>query len=233
MNQYLTKFKSLSASFLVLILIVIVALLGLSRLFHQFNLLRTQISTAKTVNNQLHTKLDNLRRLQNELSNTATTDVVTALPSQNSALLVMSQLRLQALTDQLDIFDIKISASHQNTTGLSSVSVDFVLTGPYNQILTFTESLPRFLPLVALSDVEIQQKLDLYEATISLQSFWSPFPETLPPVTEPITALSPAEHATILELSQYIHPSLLPISSLSPSVPDTRDNPFAPLEVLY
>jgi Tfp pilus assembly protein PilO len=204
----------------IIILFVLVGNFG----FAQISQLQVQIENARKDQTVLSQKLDILRGVAG--SGTASSNfVAAALPDSNPVILVISQIQLLAGTEGLTLSELKSgSPAVDAATGLSTVSVFFDITGSRAQIQSFLESIDSFAPITIVDKVKISEASPgVALASITVKSFWSPFPTKVPAVTTAINDLTPSEKETLQGVSNLTQPLF---SQIQPSQAGKAD-PFS------
>jgi len=229
MEDFIKKNKPLVISLLVMFLIILLATFTTINLFHRISSLQSQINSAESQRNSLQKKVNNLRQAQIEIASSNATDVVAmALPAQNPSLLILSQIRTQIFENQLSLIEAKVDKLDSAGKVLLPLRINLSVEGKYNNLSVFLDQLPQLLPLLQIESLEVRVRNERYQAELNLRSYWSPFPETLPALTQAINPISASEKDTIQRLSEFTMPSTLNYTTLEPSAPETRSNPFAP-----
>ena len=150
---------------------------------------------------------------------------VTALPSENPALMTLSQLKLLASENGIILTNLKTSAETIDKSGLKKVELNFDVEAPRDLILNFLAQVKEFAPISVIEKVKINEAGGISRASVLVKSFSSELPETLPPITESFNDLTQSEIDKLNELSFLKIPifasSLTPSNSVS-----SRTNPF-------
>ncbi|OGM25173.1 hypothetical protein A3D00_04305 [Candidatus Woesebacteria bacterium RIFCSPHIGHO2_02_FULL_38_9] len=153
--------------------------------------------------------------------------VSVAFPPKNPAILVVGQIKKEANLLGLNIDNFKVGGEVQKEGGLYSVQIGFDLAGSPVQELNFLQSVPHIAPISKIDSFRISKlQTKVGENPISsilLSSYWSPFPENLPPITESIGQLSNEDKSIISSLSALNPPG---VSQTSPQPPLERLDPF-------
>lgn len=199
------------------ILFVIVAKFGISNVIE----LRSKINSAQKEETVLSQKVKVLETVSDALV-TGSKLSTAVMPESNPSLIVLSQLKILAGTKGVFINNVKAGAEVKDETGLSRVDLSFNSRGTREAVLSFLSETGNLAPIVKLNKLKITQSSGETLATISVASFWSPFPKTLPDVTEGINDLTPAEQTTLSEISNLIQPIFTDI----PAIDGGKDDPF-------
>jgi len=212
--------KAILPILIVVVLFVIVGQFG----FGKISQLQGQISSAQNNQSVLNQKLDILRKVAvtgAQSSNFA----VAALPDGNPALLVLSQINILAGTQALALNNLKSGTPSIDSTGLSTAEIAFDVLGSREQIETFLGDIASFAPITVVDRIKLSESAPgVAVANISLKSFWSPFPATIPAVTQAITDLTPDDQQTLQSLGSLTQSVF---AQIQPSQAGKSD-PFSP-----
>ena len=182
--------------------------------FGEISKIRAQISKTSNENGTLTQKIDILRNIS-EIGEAGSNTVVSALPDSNPSLLVLSQIKTLAGTNNLTISSPKGGSLNPDTKELSSVNISFSLSGSRDQIKLFLDGISSLAPLMVVDKIKIVESTPgISLASIVVKSFESPFPEKIPAISDPITALTSVEEQTLQELGNLSQPmfSVIPPS---------------------
>ena len=207
---------------LVLTLLITVSLVGFSKAFSEIGSLRQESEKASKSENVLKSKLDVLSESQANVTTDANY-AVSFLPGENSALLVLYQLRAGAASSGLLLSNFKVGFGTGEAGGLQTTSVSFDIEGPLQQILDFVNLTKNIAPNVWIAKTELNFSGETLQATIDMISYWSAFPTKMPALTEAITSLDNSEKEILAKISSYSRPSFV---SLTPAAPRENLNPF-------
>jgi Tfp pilus assembly protein PilO len=225
MASQLKKNKVLYTPLFIFIVVIISLGIGISTVFKQFSSLTSKISVEKSQLNLLQARVDTLRNYGN-IASARAADVLVALPPSSSSLLIMSQLRREAVVNELTLDNVSVNNLPNTESELSLVSIEFELGGSYDRIIQFIQNVSKTTPIIGLDKLEIEESQGSYLARVNLNSYWAPFPELLP-VSKPLEGLTPAEQATISEISGFTSPSIQSPSGLTPQEVPQREDPFS------
>lgn len=203
------KLVSVIAPLVVLtILFIVVAKFGMSKVSD----LRVKLTSAQKDETTLTEKTKLLATISDSLG-TGTVAATGAMPESNSSLIVLSQLKILAGTKGVFISNIKAGNEVKDDTGLSRVDLTFDSRGPKDSIISFLGDTAKIAPITKLTKIKITQALGETLATVTVSSFWSALPKTIPSVTESINDLTPAERNTLTEISKLIQPIFIEIQA--------------------
>ncbi len=153
-----------------------------------------------------------------------------ALPGENPSFIEVSQIRRYTQALGLTLTSIQIGQETTDAGGLLHANVNFDVEG--NPITTFSliDKIKGAAPITVGNNISINQKGGTTTSTFTLSVYWSPFPEKLPALTEPITELNHSDEEILAQIAGLDLPVLgsqAPISSQS-AVPSTgpKTNPF-------
>lgn len=205
---------------IVLILFLVVGNFGIAKVRE----IGGQVNQATHNKNVLTQKLDVLQTVNQTLGD-APNLATTALPSSNSVLLSISQLKNLAFANALVLSNIKAGGESKDPTGLSRVDVSFDVSGTRPQIITFLKTIPGIAPITLIDAVKLNESGGVAQGTITVKTFWSPLPATLPSVTSAVSDLSADEKKILLSVSSLTQPAFL---VLPPPSTGGKTNPFSP-----
>jgi len=177
----------------------------------------------------LSDRLDILRTNQVELEETQ--DIVrTALPSTNSSVLVLQHLFEMANTYQIVIEDLSLYnesaavVAQQQESPIHNVVINFTIIGEYEGISNYIAKLKEISPIVSLTTIGVENRLGIKEAKLTLRTFFSEAPETIPAITSKLEDLEDTEKQTVNVIKDYELPTLIQRGVPAPS--EGKDNPF-------
>ena len=212
------KLASVIVPMLILIaLFAVVAKFGISKVSD----LRTKITNAQKDETVLTEKAKLLATVSDTLS-AGTVASTGAMPESNSSLIVLSQLKILAGTKGVFISNIKAGSEVKDDTGLSRVDLTFDSRGPKDSIISFVGETSKIAPITKLTKLKITQTSGETLATVTVSSFWSQLPKTIPSVTESVNDLTPAERNILIEVSKLIQPLFIDIQATEGG----KDDPF-------
>ena len=206
-------------------IVVVIAILLANFLLGRIGELNSKSSVDLDQQSQLQQKLESLQKIDpTVLSESA--NAYLSLPDKNPAVYVISQLKKYASEYGVTLTKINISGSGSPQAELSSASVQFGIEGEYQKVVDLIDRLSQTAPIMSIDRVKItQSSLIGAEAQGTLNTYWAPFPKTLPSLTESVSNLTEDELAALEVLTSLEQPSfgeLPPASSAS-----ARANPFA------
>lgn len=205
---------------IVLILFLAVGNFGIS----QVRDIMSKISEAGTAQNILTQKLSLLQNISTTLGNTP--DVAsTALPSANSALTAISQLKNLGFLNSIILTNVKAGSETVDPSGLSKVDITFEIAGSRSQIVAFVKSIPGVAPIMLVDSVKLNESQGTARATVGVKTFWAPLPATLPSVGTALTDLTADEKKTLTTISSLTQPVFL---VLPPASGGGKADPFTP-----
>lgn len=201
------------------LLFIFVAKIGISRVNSQ----REKLAVAQRNETVLKQKQEVLREVQGEVLSLADLSA-SAVPSKNPALVVISQLKNLASSKSVILSNLQVGSRGGSEKGMSRVEIGFDVEGDFSSVLDFLEETNKFAPVSQIEKIKVSQAGGAIRASTTLISFWAPFPQKLPPLTEATKDLSAEELDLIRSLSELTPPAFLEIT---PSVPSARTDPFA------
>jgi len=145
-----------------------------------------------------------------------------ALPDTNPALSVIYQIKNQSSFSSLYVENIKGGSESKGKT-YSRVDLNFDLNGSLENIISFLKVIENFAPIVSCEKLELNQSSGMYRASVTLRSYWASYPTEIPAITQPLSDFTEEELNMITKISELTLP---PFSTIYPSVPSERINPF-------
>jgi len=227
MKSITQKQKPLIVPSLILVFLTIALLVTLVFFIRKIVNSRSQLASLRSELELLEDRYTTLENTKPDLSSSEANQVALALPSSNSSLLVISQIRRLASDNNIIVDNLGLSVNPPDPLAMQSANISFSATGPYSDLKNFLEKLASSLPLVNLSSLKLNSKTDLADAKISLATFWSSYPETLPSLTQPIANLTSSERELLSKISAYEKPQIEDVDSLTPSEKSDRQDPFS------
>ena len=182
---------------------------------------RQETAVARQNENALSQKEGVLRTNQGTIPTYVNT-VAASLPEKNPALSMTSQLRNLALSNGISLENIKIGSSVPSG-GLSEVDITFGLEGTPPQVIAYLNSIKNLAPVSTVEKAKINQSALGTRVDVTVRVYYSPFPEKLPSLTEPVRELTEDERNVLNRLSAL---SLPAFSDLQPQPAGARENPF-------
>jgi hypothetical protein len=218
--MYKAIFKSTLPLFLTVVLSLIVGIYGIGRV----KALGTQIAQAQKDKNVLTDKLNVLRNIDSTIETGSQTSSV-ALPDKNSAFIVLSQIRGIAQQNGVALSDLASGVAVKDPSGFSRVNISFAIVGSRAGIIAFLNGVQKIAPLTLVDKIEFAEAKKGPQATITVKSFWSPFPQSLPALNEQISSLTPDEEDTLSKVNALIQPQFAEVPAT-----DTggKADPFSP-----
>lgn len=211
---------SIGPLFAVLILFVLIGNFGISKVRDQ----RTQIDQATLEQNILLQKLNILRNISSTLGD-APNLATAALPSNNPALLGISQFKNLASTNGISLANIRAGTQITDSSGLLRVDISFDALGTREQITSFLKAISSSAPLSVVDTIKLNENSGASMATVTVKSFWSPLPSKLPAVTAALNDLTPDEKGVLTAISTLTQPMFL---ALPPAAGGGKTDPFSP-----
>lgn len=211
-----------------LVSLVIAILLGIvifMFMLNRINPINAQIGDLNSQQQDLEAKLTSLQKLFNSV-NTQSQLTTIALPSTNIAGVVLAELKTSAVENNLVLTNVNVSSTEATDSDLDYSTIELKANGGYTDIEAFIKSIQQLLPLVNISAFKIDNSAEGgLVASLSLYTYWSEYPQTLPSVNQPINNLTDDEVNLINKLSDFTKPAL---GQLVPeSTNSGRINPFS------
>ena len=204
------------------LLFIVTGIYGISKISETITLVKSAENDQAT----LTQKLNLLETLSKSVAVGVDT-VTTALPSDDSTLTSITQLQVLAVTSGVVLSNISSTGVQGDTLGLNESTISFDIDGPMPQINSFLTNIQSIAPILVLDSAIIKQKDSAMSAKVTVRSFWSPLPKTIPAVTEPITDLTDADKAVLAKVTNLTQPTFVTAGSVSTgSAQEANPNPF-------
>ena len=193
--------------------------------------LRSQISQARQEKAVLIEKLNILRTIS-EMAVSGSKFAASALPGENPVLLARAQIKELATQNSVVLSNLKSDLGGSSVSGLSTVGLNFDLSGARSEIIAFLKAIGDTAPVSLVDKIAFSESMGESSATVSVKTFWAAFPQILPSVTESIMDLTAEEKNTLDKISALAQPTSfeLLIGSEGGEMGEGggRPNPFLP-----
>jgi hypothetical protein len=203
---------------IVIILFVLLGGFGVPKVVE----IRTEISSAESSQNIMTQKLKLLQTFSSTAS-TVTSAADTAVPSTDSTLEVIPQIRTVAIVNGIQLSSIKTSGGQANGSGLNQSVVSFIAVGTRQQIFSFIDGLTNVAPIIVIDKISISEVAGSDVADMTVDSYWADFPKTIPSIDAPISGLTQTESDTLSKISALTQPVT---TSLTPQTEGFNPSPF-------
>jgi Tfp pilus assembly protein PilO len=203
------------------VLFILVGSFGISEISGEMS----AIKSAENDQNVLTQKLNLLQTLSQTVAE-GSSSVTFALPDTNPTLTALSQLKLLAGTNGVILSKISSRGGTVDSFGLNEVPISFNVNGTEPQIVSFLTSTAGIAPIVILDKINSTQKDTGMEAIINARLFWSPLPQTIPSLTQPVTDLTDAEKETLAKVTGLTQPVSMNTFQEATTSSGTNPNPF-------
>lgn len=191
---------------IVIILFIFVGNFGLSKIRE----IRGKISLAQRDQTVLTQKLQLLQTV-GETVGVSVNAATAALPIENPALSVISQIKAAASENSVSISGLKSGTAIEAGPGISKVDLVFDAAGSREQILAFFKKIGSIAPITVVDRVRVNSSGGNMLANVSVRTFWAREPEKLPASTDPITNLTTDEQSVLDEVSALSAPTFVEV----------------------
>jgi hypothetical protein len=205
----------------VIILFILVINFGVPRVTD----VRSKISSAQTLDATLTQKLSILQSFAQNPAANSVNAAVTALPTTNPSAVVISQLKNTTSCCGVILSNVKSGGSSTGSTGtaVQITNTNFLVVGPRDSVTNYLKNVELIAPISVINSVKINENGGLTSATVSLLSYWAPYPKTIPSVTQPITDLTSSEKLILSQIGSLTQPAV--VQGL-PTESGVNPNPF-------
>jgi len=219
-NQSLGKISVLVIYFFWFFLLVLISYFVGKAGYSKIQSQRSAVVSARKTENVLVEKESELK--SSTKIYTYVKQVSIALPDKNPALVLISQIRNLSSLNVSTLEDLRIGGM-AGTEVVSKVNISFSLNGRYPDLMSFLKDTKTLSPLLTIQKVDFSNLEDVALVDVILNSYWSPYPEKLPPITEPILKFTTEDLNILGQVSGNTTPVF---STLTPLAPFPRENPF-------
>jgi hypothetical protein len=197
---------SLTPLIVIVILFIVVGQFGISRIID----IKKQIQDSEKDLVVLTQKLDILRSLSGSVSQDVQVSSV-VLPDTNPSLIAMTQIKVMGSNNGIVVSGFKSGSAKDNPTGVSSVDILFQAVGTRTQIIAFLKDVSKFAPITIVDKLNITESSGTTQADVSVKTFWSALPKSIPEITSPITDLTAAEKKVLTDVEMLTKPTFFSV----------------------
>lgn len=208
-------------------LLILLGFITLFALVAKFSLkqitdLRGKVTIAQKDQKILAEKLSALDKFENEYSQSSQ-PISLVLPSKNPSMLALSQIKRLAVDNGLLLSNTQSSSDLKDKNQIRSIRIGFELEGERLAVLNFIKEIENMAPISSVEEVKLNEIASTAKAKVSLITFFSPLPEKIPALTEPVNDLTPEETEILNQVLNLRQP---PFSEAMPSETQVRGDPF-------
>ncbi|MDP3994291.1 MAG: hypothetical protein Q8P91_00480 [bacterium] len=190
--------------------------------------LQDSVNSQKNTELVLQQKEELLRSAEGNLPDQANIASI-ALPEKNPILFSMYHIKNLGMDGLVVLSDIKVGSVGTGDSGINKISISFDIKGQMTDVINSINKLKNVAPLIILdaADFRIVSAMPIEgtsaDANVSVSSFWSPFPDKIPSLTQPLSDITSGEKdilKSLLSLTRSSFDQLLPQGAVE------RENPF-------
>lgn len=225
----LTNLKPLYLPGSILLTIILLFIISFKLFSDRVGAQQAELSQIKGQQIILSQKLSALQSIGGVANNVQ--NISLALPGDNPSFIEVSQIKRYAQILGLILNSIQIGQETTDAGGTFHASVNFDVEGNPASTLNLIDKLKNAAPITIGNNVNIKQKGGTTLSTFTISVYWSPLPEKLPALTEPVLELSGSDTEMLTKIASLDLPILgtqiqTPTATEQgiPSVPKT--NPF-------
>ena len=185
--------------------------------------IRDQINNTKKTQSILISKLKPLESVS-ESATVGANIALSALPSSNPSLQVVTQLKILASQNQLVLNNIKSSLGSSDTAGTPFLNTTFNLSGPKEQITMFIKGVESFAPITFVEKFSLAESAGASTATVTVRTYFVSLPTKIPTITQPITELTTLEKELLSQLSRLTSTVFVEVTQVTNG--EVNENPF-------
>lgn len=202
----------------VILLIVFVGFMG----FRQITAMITKLNEAKTSQIALNKKISVLESIPDVISED-TTFLDAVLPNKTAVLYGLSQVKNQAIKNNLLVSDLKTGGVLSEENSVSRTLLSFDIEGQGPSVYEFLRSFSKTIPLMSVDKVKINKTADLLKASVTISVYSSELPKTIPSLSSAVNELTPQEIELLKELVSYTLPVFIQPKAQENS---SKEDPF-------
>ena len=222
-----TKIKSLKIKLLYLpivyfVILLIVFVFTLRFGFQKINNEKIKLVQATKTESILLEKLNTLEDSRETLSTLVGVSSL-ALPEENPSLLSISQAKVVADSNLVNLESFKIGGELKGKRDYFSSEMLFEVGGDFFGVISMVEQMLETLPVVTIENLKIANNVNFSSAEFTVQNYWSDFPTNIPKISEPTVKLEGGDIEVLTKLSEYRSPLF---NKLEPQGPTLRLDPF-------
>jgi len=183
--------------------------------------LSKKVAESKVEEQVLSQKLEILKTSEESALPLADLSLV-AIPSENPALIVISQLKNLAGEKGVGLSNIEA----KQTAAVASIfhtEIEVTVEGEMGPLFDFLKGLGSISPLLSLDQVIIRQESGIAKVDALIFGNFAPLPTTLPSITSPLDELTAEEKDILAKISSYSQPVF---TEVTPSGPFERVDLF-------
>lgn len=207
-------------------------------LLDKINTLRSQSRIVEAKNEILSNRLTTLQSAQNSV-NQNFASISLALPPSNPSILATNTVKRAAAANSVSIKNLAVQslslpAAAENTeapdptvTAVSTIQISLKIeSDDVGKLDSFIRQISTSRPVMNLQSISVDgNKGDKYEADIVLNGYYSPYPQYLPALDQPLEGLTPDEQNTLLMVETFSAPDFASFEG-EPVVVPPRADPF-------
>ena len=207
-KKTLTKISFVIAPLFYLTAIIFVGIFsiryGISKISEQ----QKEIKKYKTQVSILSEKIEVLENVESELPD-ITSNLVNALPLEDSSLLMLYQLKNVAGQNGVVLSGLDFNAGESEESGsLRTTKFSFTASINLSGSTNIITALENYSPIVIYDSFDIVKEGSVINTDVDARTYWSPAPDKIPPVTDKIKLLTEADQAIVSGVDSLIKPTL-------------------------
>ncbi len=205
-----------------IVVMVVVFIIGAKIAYDQISKLRVEIADSNRKINQLNEKYETLRNIGDNILDSKDSAVL-ALPSENPAILVFSNIRGLIRDNKLSVQKLQLKQSVQKTNIIKSANIDMEMESNFASTSAFIKNLSQRSPITLTKKLEYMFTSDNIEAKADIEVYWSDLPTQIPKITEPVNTLDKKDNEVLEKIINFTKPEFIEVD---PNGPFDRQDPF-------
>ena len=217
--------KILSGPIIVIIMVISLSVVVFKNAYSQVRVKLRQYNEAKQSEVALNEKLNILREVRVGVLDQADATLI-ALPSENPAALIVSNLRTSASEKVITIKELKIVGLREDEDIKNMEIKVSTENQEFPSFVSFLKDLVNSAPIQSVKSLEVQKRSigdNLFSGELEINVYWANLPITLPELTLPIQELTSDQQLVLVKMQSLKKPVF---TTLPPQVPKERPNPF-------
>ncbi|KKR30701.1 hypothetical protein A2715_01635 [Candidatus Woesebacteria bacterium RIFCSPHIGHO2_01_FULL_39_32] len=217
--------KILFGPTIVIIMVILLSVVVFKNGYSQVRVKLTQHNEAKQSEATLNEKLNILREVRVGVLDQADATLI-ALPTENPAALIVSNLRTSASEKAIVIKELKIVGLGEDEDIKNMEIKVSTENQEFPSYVSFLKDLVNSAPIQSVKSLNVQKHSvgeNLFSGELEINIFWANLPVTLPELTVPIQELTDDQKLVLAKMQSLKKPVF---TNLTPSTPKDRPNPF-------
>jgi len=215
-------FKIIYLPSVLLIVLVILFVFSVKNGISKIVTLKDELKSQKNIDLVLKQKEELLRTVEEGLIEKVNVTNI-ALPDKNPALFSMYHIKNLGIDGLVVLTNLKVGSAISGDSGIGEITISFDIQGQIADVIDKINQLKNVIPLIILEKVDFKIEGTIASADVSIKSYWSPFPDKIPSLTQPLSDITSEEKSILESLLSLTRPSF---DQLLPQEAQEREDPF-------